>query len=63
MSGLPAGWWVKVEGAYVVVGLPLNTLDSAAELNDRDALALAERLTAASELAARARRSIEGDRR
>jgi hypothetical protein len=63
MSGLSDGWWVKAEGVYVIVGLPLNTLDSAAELNDRDALALAERLIAASESAARVRRSVEGDRR
>jgi hypothetical protein len=63
MSGLPDGWWVKAEGVYVVVGLPLTSLDGAAELNDRDALALAERLIAASESAGRMRRSIEGDRR
>jgi hypothetical protein len=35
MSGLPDDWWVQAEGVSVVVGLPRNTLDGGAELNDR----------------------------
>jgi hypothetical protein len=59
MSGLPDGWWVNVAGVYVVVGLPRNSVDGQADMNDTDALALADRLIAAAEAARRTRRSIE----